>query len=416
MSTTLDQAAGPALGAPAVASPRARIDSVDLLRGIVMVVMLLDHTRDFAHYHAMHFDPTDLSRTYPALFFTRWVTHFCAPIFVFLAGVGAHLQLARGKSKRDLSWFLVTRGLWLIVLEFTVVRLVVAFNLDYGAFPGFIQVIFAVGVSMIVLAGLIHLPLRAVAGIGLAIVVLHNLLDGIQVPQGPGAPAPGVLESIWMVLHQPGLIFPGGAPVFVLYPVLAWIGVMALGYSLGSVYRWEAERRQRFLLRAGLATTAAFIAIRAVNVYGDPRPWSGQESPVFTLLSFLNTTKYPPSLLFLLMTLGPALLALAWFERTKRGPVGRALVTFGRVPLFFYVLQWIAAHLLPIGAGVIAGQTVAYQFLDPMTRFTNPPPDVGFGLEITYLLWILGVVLLYPLCRWFAAVKRRRSDWWLSYL
>ncbi|HYJ78171.1 MAG TPA: heparan-alpha-glucosaminide N-acetyltransferase domain-containing protein, partial [Longimicrobiaceae bacterium] len=313
--------------------------------------------------------------------------------------------------KRELSRFLVTRGVWLIVLEFTVVRFAVGLNLDYGAFPGFMQVIFALGVSMIVLAALIHLPLRAVTGIGLAIVVLHNLLDGVRVE----TPASGVLESMWMVLHQPGIVLLG-APVFVLYPVLPWIGVMALGYALGSVYQWPPERRRRFLLRAGLAAIAAFVAIRAANVYGDPARWSGQDGAVFTLLSFLNTSKYPPSLLFLLMTLGPALLALAWFERTGRGVLGRALVTFGRVPLFFYVLQWLAAHALAIAAGLLAGQTVAYQFLDPMTRFANPPPDVGFGLEVTYLLWLLGVLLLYPLCRWFAGVKRRRSEWWLSYL
>jgi uncharacterized membrane protein len=409
---------------------RLRIDSIDLLRGIVMVIMMLDHTRDFVHSGGLTFDPTDLTRTTVVLFFTRWITHYCAPIFVFLAGTGAYLQLARGKCKRDLSKFLLSRGLWLIVLELTVVRFGVFFSLDYR-FLGFLQVIWVIGVSMIVLAALIHLPLKLVAGFGITMIALHNLLDRYQVTgwQGPGTPVPGFGGKLWMLMHQGFSIFPVlGFPspvVLVVYPLIPWIGVMAAGYAFGALYQVDAERRRRWLLGMGLTATALFILIRAINVYGDPAHWSRQKNLVFTVLSFVNTTKYPPSLQFLLMTLGPALLALWWFDSSAGQPARvsavarfrKALVTFGRVPLFFYLLQWYTAHLIAIVVGLIAGQTVAWQWQSPIDKFTNPPPTgVGFSLWVVYVCWIAGVLMLYPLCKWFASVKARRRDWWLSYL
>jgi uncharacterized membrane protein len=395
---------------------RSRIDAVDLLRGLVMVIMLLDHTREFVHSGGLVFDPTDLTRTTPILFFTRWITHFCAPIFVFLAGTSIALQLARGKSKPELSRFLVTRGLWLIVLELTVIRFAIAYDFD-GSMLGMIQVIWAIGVSMIVLAGLIHLPMRAVAAIGIAIVALHNAADGITVQgwRGPGSPAPGFLDALWMVLHQPGFILVLGRPLLVLYPVLPWIGVMVAGYAFGAVYGWEPARRRRFLVRLGLAMIAAFVALRFLGVYGEQIPFETQRNGMFTLLSFLNTSKYPPSLLFILMTLGPAMLALAWFERTERGPIGRALVTYGRVPLFFYILQWLTAHSLGILFSLMAGKPIAHLLAFPGS--VQPvPAGAGFSLGVVYATWLLGIAITYPLCRWFAGVKRRRTDWWLSYL
>lgn len=380
-----------------------------------MVIMLLDHTRDFTHWGALRFDPTDLTQTSPALFLTRWITHYCAPVFVFLAGTGSFLQLSRGKTKAQLSRFLWTRGLWLILLEFTVIRFGVLFNLDYG-FLGAAQVIWALGWSMITLAALVHLPLKIVAGFGVAMILLHNLLDPIQVTQwqGPGSPEPGALGKLWMVLHQQGAFpvaeFP--APVvFILYPLIPWIGVMAAGYAFGALYEMEQERRRGLLLRLGLGAIAAFVALRALNVYGDPADWSAQKSALFTALSFLNVTKYPPSLLFLLMTLGPAFIALRYFERPVRGAVSRALVTFGRVPLFFYVLQWYTAHLIGIGLHMAADKPVV---LSP--GLGPPPANFGFGLGVTCAAWIAGTLLLYPLCRWYAGVKARRRDWWLSYL
>jgi uncharacterized membrane protein len=408
---------------------RQRIDSIDLLRGIVMVIMMLDHVRDFAHSGGLLFDPTDLSRTTVTVFFTRWITHYCAPVFVFLAGTGAYLQLARGKSKRDLSKFLITRGLWLIFLELTVVKVGVFFNFDYRFF-GFLQVIWVIGVSMIVLAGLIHLPLKVTAGFGLVMIFLHNLLDRIQVDgwRGPGTPVPGFGAKLWILLHEPFQFFPiVGFPspiVMVIYNIIPWVGVMAVGYAFGWLYQRDAAERRRLLLRLGVISIVLFVVLRALQFYGDPAHWSRQKNAVFTMLSFLNTTKYPPSLLFLLMTLGPAMLALWWFESSTQIGFGSlltrlrgAFVTFGRVPLFFYLLQWYTAHSIAVIAGLIAGQPVAYQFASPIDKFGGPPPQgVGFPLWVVYLFWIGGVLLLYPLCKWFAGVKARRKDWWLSYL
>jgi len=415
----------------------ARIDSIDLLRGIVMVIMMLDHTRDFVHRDVLlGFDPTDLSRTNVVLFFTRWITHYCAPVFVFLAGTSAYLQFARGKSRRELAWFLLTRGLWLVVLELTVIRLAVTFNFDYR-FLGALQVIWALGVSMIVLAALIYLPLRLVGVFGVVMIALHNLLDGIKVQswQGPESPLPSAGAKLWILLHQgfeafPVLWFFPSPVVFVVYPLIPWIGVMAAGYAFGAVYQWDVQRRRRLLLVMGSFATALFVVLRLLNVFGDPAHWARQKTAAFTLLSFLNTTKYPPSLLFLLMTLGPALLLLAWFEwgptgvGADAGSIGQqsflsrlrgALVTFGRVPLFFYILQWVTAHLISVVLHYVAGKPVRWMF-DSEVFITGPPPGVGFSLPVVYACWIVGILLLYPLCKWFAGVKARRRDWWLSYL
>lgn len=418
-----------------VKAARSRIDSIDLLRGIVMVIMMLDHTRDFLHRYVLQgFDPTDLRHTSVKLFFTRWITHFCAPVFVFLAGTGAYLQFARGKSKKALSRFLFTRGLWLVVLEFTVVRLAVTFNLDYR-FLGAMQVIWALGASMIALAALIHLPLRIVACFGIGMIALHNLLDDFHVQggwQGPNSPVPSYGAKLYMILHQPFEAFPvAGFPspvVFVLYPLIPWIGVMAAGYAFGTLYQMDALRRRRLLLVMGLAATALFILLRAINYYGDPSHWSQQSTTAFTVLSFLNVTKYPPSLLFLLMTLGPAMLALALFENATRDDLPKqasessfvwrirnVFVTFGRVPLFFYLLQWFTAHLISVVVHFAAGKPVGWMF-DSATMLTGPPPGMGFNLAVVYGCWLAGVLLLYPLCKWFAGVKARRHDWWLSYL
>lgn len=322
---------------------RQRIDSIDLLRGIVMVVMMLDHTRDFVHSGALFFDPTDLTRTTPAVFLTRWITHFCAPVFVFLAGTGAYLQLARGKNKRELSKFLVTRGLWLILLELTVIKVGVWLSFDVR-FLAMLQVIWVLGVSMIVLAGLIHLPLKVTAAFGLVMIALHNLLDRFEVAgwQGPGTPVPSFLGKIWIVLHQPPFkIFPilwEGTPVVaVIYPLIPWVGVMAVGYAFGALYKLDKLERRRWLLMIGGIATALFFALRAVNLYGDPAKWSSQKNFLFTVLSFLNTTKYPPSLLFLLMTLGPAIAALAWFELAERITAASASID--------WLAAWRAGHV-----------------------------------------------------------------------
>lgn len=395
------------------ATPILRVNAVDLLRGIVMVIMLLDHTREFFHNAGLSFDPTDLTQTNPILFFTRWITHFCAPTFVFLAGTGAYLQTMRGKSKPELSRFLITRGLWLILLEFTVIRVLVWFNLDFH-FALMLQVIWAIGVGMIVLAGLIYLPLRVVAIGSIAMIVLHNLLDKIQ------AKPPGLGASIWMILHQPGVIFfTPKVYGLVLYPLIPWIGVLAAGYCFGAIYQWEAERRQRFLFKLGTAMLVGFVVLRGINIYGDPSKWSVQKNALFTILSFLNVSKYPPSLLFLLMTLGTGILALPWFERrghSSQGTMSRIFITFGRVPLLFYIGQWFTAHGLAIVVSYLAGKPTAWLFMGLLEQPRPNPGNLGFQLWVVYLFWLIGLLLLYPLCRWFADVKRRRKDWWLSYL
>jgi uncharacterized membrane protein len=399
---------------------RERVDSVDLLRGVIMVIMMLDHTRDFVHSQGQLFDPTDVSRTWPLLFFTRWITHYCAPIFVFLAGTGAYLQELRGKSKGELSRFLITRGLWLILLEFTVLRVIIFFNFDFAVLLGFLQVIWVIGWGMIVLAGVIYLPLRLIIGLSVAMIALHNAVDGIHATswRGPGSPVPGFGASLWHVLHEPGIIFPFGYPgpaLLVLYPLIPWIGVLAAGYAFGSIYRLDDAARRRLLFRLGGAITLGFVVLRAINIYGDPSRWSVQSSPVMTVLSFLAVSKYPPSLLFLMMTLGPAMIFLGWFDGRGRAALARIFIVYGRVPLFFYVLQWIVAHTLAILAGRLAGKPIDYLFAN--IAFAPPPaPGSGFGLGMVYALWILGAALLYPLCRWYAGVKARRQDWWLSYL
>jgi uncharacterized membrane protein len=399
---------------------KVRVDSVDLLRGLVMVIMMLDHTRDYVHSQAFLFDPSDVSKTYPLLFFTRWITHFCAPVFVFLAGTGAYFQQTRGKSKSMLSRFLMTRGFWLIFVELTVLRTLIFFNVDYVHLFAFLQVIWVTGWSMIVLAALIHLPLRGLLLISVGVIALHNLLDGIHFAtwNGPGTPVPGLGGSLWMIFHESGVIFPFGYPgpiVMVLYPLIPWVGVMSAGYVFGSLYELDETARRRRLVQFGAALSTGFVVIRAINVYGDPSPWTEQSTAVKTALSFLAVSKYPPSLLYLLMTLGPAMLLLAWLERRKPGRLGAALITYGRVPFFFYVLQWATTHSLAIVASRIAGKPTDYLFSN--LAFSPPPgPDSGFGLGMTYFLWLVGVALLYPLCRWYAGVKQKRRDWWLSYL
>jgi uncharacterized membrane protein len=414
------------------APARGRLDSIDLLRGIVMVVMVIDHTRDFVHAPAFRYDPTDLAHASAAVFMTRWITHFCAPVFVFLAGVSAYLQKMRGKSVSDLSRFLVTRGIWLIAVEVVVLHLLVWFSVDFISFVGIMQVIWAIGWSMCVLAALVYLPLRATAVFGVGMIVLHNTLDSVQVAawNGPGSPIPSAAGKLWMVLHQAGLtpILGAGSPlVMIQYPLIPWVGVMAAGYAFGSLYELDRDRRISIIRRLGMAAMAAFVVIRATNLYGDPSPWTLQPTLLFTILSFINTTKYPPSLLYLLMTLGPSLVALAWFEsrerRTgpaplpvseRRGPVA-ALVTVGRVPLFFYLWQWVLAHSAAIVANIVVGRSFAYLFLMPPALFAAMARN-GFRLWAVYLCWACIIAVEYPLCLWFAGVKRRRRDWWLSYL
>jgi uncharacterized membrane protein len=390
----------PVTPAPAPVSP-ARVASVDVVRGAVMVLMALDHVRDYVT--RLRIQPEDLARSSAALFATRWVTHFCAPTFALLAGVGIGLAMRR-RSAAETSRFLLTRGLWLIVLDLVITP--IGWNLGFDLVPAFALVLWALGLSMLVMAALVHLPKPVVAAGALVLIAGHNLLDGVR-PQALGALAP-----LWHVLHVPGFAIPG--VLFVGYPLVPWVAVMALGWVLADVWQWDAARRRTFLLRAGLAATVAFVVLRMLIGYGDPAPWTAQRTPALTVASFLNLRKYPPSLGFLLMTLGPALVALALLERA-RGPVARWLAVYGRVPLFYYVAHILVAHLVAIGLALAQGGTL--RRISIIAHPETIPSWYGVGLPGVYAAWLLVVLAMYPLCRWYGALKARRADWWwLGYL
>jgi uncharacterized membrane protein len=386
------------------ALPGRRLESIDVLRGVVMILMALDHVRDYFGDAAA--SPTNLATTTVPLFFTRWVTHFCAPTFFFLTGAGAYLA-GRRRGKGDLARFLLTRGLWMILLDLVILRcLGWQFNFDFRV--TFLLVLWGLGWAMITLAALVRFPIVVPAVFGLTLILGHNLLDGVQ-PASLGA-----FRGLWLVLHQPGLLV--GPPNFVLvaYPLIPWVGVTAAGYAFGAVMTWEPERRRAFLLRVGLAACLAFVALRWINVYGDPFRWSDRRS---ALLSFLNTTKYPPSLLFLLMTLGPALL----FLRAVDGGAPRWLrpaIAFGRVPLFYFAMHIVLIHVLAIIVCWFRYGEVHWMFESPTPdRYpVTQPPGWPMSLPIVYGVWMIVVLTLWPLCRWFASLRARRSDWWLSYL
>ncbi|HKX52343.1 MAG TPA: heparan-alpha-glucosaminide N-acetyltransferase domain-containing protein [Nitrosospira sp.] len=383
------------------------ITSVDLVRGLVMVLMALDHVRGF--FTDADFSSTDLARTTPAIFLTRWITHLCAPTFVFLAGTSAFLSASQGMKHSRLAKRLFLRGLWLVFLELTVVRFAWFFNLDYSLMD--LQVIWALGWSMIALAALVYLPLWAIAGFGIGMILGHNLLDGIQLEDfqiaGGSLTWQGWLLSVLHIPHFP-----------VVYPLIPWIGVMAAGYAFGPIMLTSSSIRRKSTLALSATLFTVFVILRALNIYGDPDPWVVQETSVFTLLSFLNTTKYPPSLLYLLMTLGLMLLLISAFEwwheaHGPHGAVGRFLITFGRVPLFFYLIHLYFIHALALLIAFAMGADIS-SFMTSSWEF---PPWWGFSLPIVYLVWVGVTALLYPVCRRFAAFKsRHRGSWWTPYI
>jgi uncharacterized membrane protein len=402
------------VSASSPANARAqRIDVVDLLRGIVMALMALDHLRDYLHAGAVQGqDPLDFQTTNLPLFLTRWITHFCAPVFIFLAGTGAFLSGTRGKTKRELSWFLLTRGAWLIALELTFIHWAGwAFQFDLHAYFGI--VIWAIGWSMILLAALIHLPLWAIVAFGSVLILGHNAFDHVEPASwGPWA-------WLWQVLHAGGPIELGSrATLFIGYPLVPWVGVMALGYAFGHVVTRARGARRSFALRAGVGLTVAFVFLRFANHYGDPHPWGEKSTSAFTLLSFLDCHKYPPSLCYLLMTLGPALTLLALLDRQTMPAWSKPLLAFGRVPLFFYLLHLPLVHGLAVLIERLRFGATPWLFGVPFgPHEKSPPPEAGLSLPVVYAVWLLALLLLYPACRWFGELKRRRPrDRWLSYL
>lgn len=381
-----------------------RVRSVDILRGIVMVLMALDHTRDY--FTDFYNNPTDLSVASTGTFLTRWITHFCAPVFVFLAGTSAFLSLSKKKDKKAASFFLFTRGIWLIVLELTIVRFGWLFNLDYS--QTIVQVIWAIGWSMIFLAALIHLPFKAILTIGLIMVFGHNALDFIPVDTQTGT---GLL---WHFLHQSGFIQYGtNGSLFIIYPLIPWIGVMATGYCFGRILQYNEHKRNRLLYRIGGGAILLFIILRATNLYGDPHPWTVQESWHRTVLSFINCEKYPPSLLYLLMTLGPSIMLMPLLERAAAN-VGRFFTVFGRVPLFYYIAHIYLIHAMALMGAAMLGLPLDY-FTDNDLIWVSKP-GWGWGLPVVYAVWIAAVLLLYYPSRWFMRVKQQNKQWWLSYL
>ena len=386
-------------------SAKFRVSSIDLLRGLVMIIMAIDHVRDFFHYDSFVFDPLDLEKTNVGLFFTRWITHFCAPVFVFLAGTAAFLSGQR-KSKKELSWFLLTRGVWLVFLEISIVGFGWGFNIRYP-FTG-LAVIFALGVCMIALAAIIHLRFKVILALGLLIVFGHNLLDNVH------------FDSFWWaVIHETRVFrIDENHLIRTAYPVLAWIGIMALGYCFGKLYAKNIAQsvRKKWLLILGSSAILLFIILRFSNVYGDQNLWSNQASWQMTLLSFLNTTKYPPSLLFTLMTLGPAMIFLAFTENAWN-KMTKPIITIGRVPMFYYLLHLYLIHLLAMIGAEVSGFSWRDMIFERRAWVDLKGAGYGFPLWVTYAVWVLVVLMLYPLCKWYDRYKTAHKDnKWLSYL
>lgn len=376
-----------------------------------MIIMALDHARDYFHGNAYIFDPTDLTKTSGILFFTRWITHFCAPIFMFLSGVSAHLYGLKN-GRKALSFFLLTRGLWLIFAELTIVSIGWTFNVHFTVY--ILQVIWAFGLSMIVLSALISINRTALLAISLLLIAGHNLLDGLHVPgNGFGA-------ITWAFLHEQHFFSFPPYMLAVGYPILPWIGLICLGYYLGQLYAPDQDpaRRQKTLRYLGWSAIGIFILLRASNLYGDPHPWSVQHNTLFTVLSFLNVSKYPPSLLYILMTIGPALLFLSFTERPLNA-LSSKLAVFGRVPMFYYLVHIYFLHGLAVIGAMLSGHPAS-----DMTNLTTwvtantQLKGYGFSLLVVYLVWIGTVILLYPLCKWFDGYKRSHvaQQKWLSYL
>lgn len=388
---------------------KQRLASIDMMRGMVMIIMALDHTREFFHVNAQLFNPTDLSKTTTILFFTRWITHFCAPTFVFLSGISAGLSLQR-KSKKELSWFLFTRGLWLVILEVTVIRFGFAFNLYYDI--TFFEVIYTLGASMMVLSLLVYLPQKALLGIGLLLIFGHDTLNLIRLsPEDPG-------YVLWTLLQQVGFIsIDESHGIFVSYPLIPWLGIMLAGYGTAQLYtNFSTEKRKKVLLYAGLTAIALFVVIRFANVLAPLDGWSVQKNAWFTFMSFIDCTKYPVTLLFTLMILGPVLIMLSFTEKTQ-GWLTEKITVFGRVPLFYFIVHFYVLHAVALVTHlIISGKSINEIDFHLSAGLGGIAPGVGYSLSWTYVAWITLIIVLYPVCRWYNQYKSTHTHGWLSYL
>jgi len=392
-----------------------RIESIDILRGIVMVIMALDHVRDYFHIAANLDNPLNLATTTPALFFTRWITHFCAPVFVFLSGISIYLQ-SQSKTKNELAVFLIKRGLWLIFIEWIVVAFAWTFNPLYQIIP--FAIIWTIGISMVILGLLllIRLHYNIILLLGIIIVFGHNLLDIKE-------SAESFQSNFWWDLLHHGAFaryeFADNHFAFLIYPFLPWTGVMMLGYCAGIFFtqNFSFEQRKRLLIRTGITLIIFFVGLRFTNLYGDTVNWKEQKDLLLTFFSFINVNKYPPSLLYVCIMIGPALLFLAFIEKVKNKFTDVMLV-FGRTALFYYILHLYLIHSLATifffarGHSFQDAGNVGKQF-----PFLFVAPGEGYGLFVVYCVWLTVVVALYPLCKWYNNYKIiHREKWWLSYL
>ncbi|HZE85199.1 MAG TPA: heparan-alpha-glucosaminide N-acetyltransferase domain-containing protein [Puia sp.] len=384
-----------------------RISSIDFTRGLVMIIMALDHTRDLMHLTSLSQSPTDLATTTPMLFFTRWITHLCAPTFVFLSGVSAWLSF---KGKNDLAAsrrFLLTRGLWLIILEFTLVNFGVWFDIHFSVL--LFDVIATIGVGFIVLGLSLKASARTLGIAGLIIIFCHNLLP--LIPFAEGSAIKGILSPLFAL----GAFPLGPHTTFLMaYPPIPWLGIMLAGFGAGQFFGWPAARRQRIFVKLGLGALALFVLIRAVNIYGDPFPWAAQKNGLYSFMSFINITKYPPSLIFCLLTLGITFLILALFEGAKN-KFAAICAVYGKVPLFYFLVHWYIIH--PIMFAMVFLQGFKSSDLLFGFNFGRPKEGSGVSLGIIYLVWIAVVIILYPICKWYGHFKETHKDqWWLRYL
>ena len=386
-----------------------RIESIDFLRGLVMIIMALDHVRDYFFFGSFTSNPSDLATTTPLLFYTRIITHYCAPVFILLTGTSAYLYGAK-KNKRDLSKFLFTRGIWLIFLELVVNNFVWYFDPSYSLIV--LQVIWAIGFGMLFLSGVIYLSNKIICMIGLAIICLHNLFD-IFIFEGQS------LDSIiWYFLHQQAIIEISDHTSLIFgYPIIPWIGLMAIGYILGSLFTdYQAKERAALLMKYGLYAIGAFLILRLTNFYGEPNPFSLQNSITYSIMSFFNTTKYPPSLLYILMTIGPSLLLLSVIEKYKN-KVTDFFIVFGRVPLFYYFIHILIIHMLAIILLVLTNKDYSIMFnMTPYLPGQNQLVEYGYPLWVVYVVWFIVILILYPLCYKYMKYKSNSKKWWLSYL
>lgn len=389
-----------------------RIESVDMLRGIVMIIMALDHVRDFFHINAFTDDPLNLSTTTPILFFTRWITHLCAPTFVFLSGVSIYLQGIR-KTKKELSGFTIKRGLWLIVFECTVMAFIVNFDPTFAVIP--LVVIWVIGISMVIVGLLIHLPYKLILTIGLVIVLGHNLLDISE-------SAPGFEGGFWLdLLHSSRYAtysFAPGHNILIIYPFLPWTGLMIMGYCAGVFFTssYTPDQRRKITLRVGVSLIAFFVVLRFSNFYGDPFPWTMQANGVLTFFSFMKVHKYPPSLLYMSITIGIGFILLSLLEGIRNRFTAITTV-FGRTALFYYALHFLIMHIVVSILFFLKGEHTIQEAIDVGRIFLFVIPGEGYSLGVVYVIWATLVASLYPVCKWYDHYKaKHKAKWWLSYL